>query len=114
MTLDEIMAKATELAQKYPDNIYLGTEYGGSYLHGKNTEYPGEGCIFGQIIDREGLDSIEGKNMYVVAQKLLGIPKNEAFDNKQVDWCYNLQYLQDNRKTWGEALVRANELLSLD
>lgn len=120
-TVEQVIGKVRELAEEYPNAVYQQVNCGGCcYTIGNVKDGPGCGCIFGQAIKALGGELHETYNNIDCKYILKGftdIPRAgyllyEKFNLKlsisQESWCNKVQMMQDDGKTWSQAVAYAD------
>lgn len=97
------MRAAYALCVNNADNKYVKDGLRCCYTRGTCTNGT-IGCIFGQILDHDEFD-LARQNNITISDVLEG----SNFPDIMIDWCATLQVQQDIGKTWGDALLMAEQ-----
>src|SRR5687767_1073743 len=54
--LPQLVREVVKLAEQYPENVYIKEKEFCGYTTGKNSHFPGRGCIFGRAMTNIGID----------------------------------------------------------
>lgn len=103
VTAEQIIAEVRRLAAERPDFVYVSPEFSDQclYMHGENEP----GCIFGHALFNLGVDTSDTYGPIGEVLTMQGI----AATVRQRDWMRDVQYRQDHRLTWGQAIRDADE-----
>lgn len=93
-----------ELAEQFPDNKYLNPLESCGCLYEEGFCSNGsQGCIVGQAIKHAGFTVPVGADNMPLGKLLRDTQPNISSD--EVSWVRSVQYLQDRKYTWGEAVA---------
>ena len=111
----ELIGCVRELASKYPEAIYENDDQNCYYTIGACGN--GNGCIIGQALvamNPELLDDlIASDNGCVPFAGELVYQLELALSEKEVRWLNSVQGYQDEGKSWGEAIKKADKVLEI-
>jgi hypothetical protein len=117
-SLDDIIENVRDLAEQYPDAVYRSGMHGlCSYTSGKAENGPdGEGCLLGQasissFFEDYDLSLNERVMVHSVICKLEREGLLKDVTDQKVKWLKEVQYYQDRRNTWSEAVRGADQMI---
>lgn len=109
-----LIAEVRRLADEYPDAIYDNDLC--FYTCGKVTNGPKEeGCIFGQVLRKVcpniDLSKFEDCDNSDYCDNIEEVLRKINLNSYPLDkWCETVQYQQDQKKTWSEAVRLADKV----
>jgi hypothetical protein len=114
--LAPILEEVKRLGTEYPNAIYEKSDEGCGCFYTKGAAGPGEGCIFGQailnvypdlrdfLVEFDRIAAEEGETSITTLLRDLDIPYTHG------DPIDDVQYSQDQKKPWGQAITYLGEL----
>lgn len=109
VTIKEINDKVREIAMSSPNYVYPkshGISISPKCSYGPAAgSYKREPCIFGLAFTALGITLPEDNGDIVEVFRILRLPS----DPIEASWALNVQYNQDQGKTWGEAIKIADK-----
>jgi hypothetical protein len=112
ITIEQLVAEVTRLAQENPENSYEQTAIACYYNKGTCTNGT-VGCIFGQAFRNleQPLEDIFDSHCGNTGIRIGIVLKELKLNNipELVNWCSEFQYWQDRHCSWNQCLVNANK-----